>query len=56
MKNLGIVTGAFDVHVQCFPWLNKETQRPKVVFVCFVVIKKKFEFPMGKVGKVDEKK
>lgn len=35
MTNHRDVTGVFDAHIQCFPWLNKETQRSKGVFFSF---------------------
>lgn len=36
MTNHENVTGAFDVHSKCFPWLSKETQRSKGVFFFFL--------------------
>lgn len=35
MTDHGSATGAFDIHIQCFPWPNNETQRSKGVFFLF---------------------
>lgn len=35
MTDHGSATGAFDIHIQCFPWPNNETQRSKGVFFSF---------------------
>lgn len=36
MTNHDNITGTFDAHIQCFPWLNKEIQRSKGDFFFFL--------------------
>lgn len=58
VKNHDILTRAFDVHSQCFLWLNKKTQSSEVFFVCFEVLRKKLKsvFPTSKVEKEEDEK